>query len=108
MEVLRKAFKQPLDPLVTRFVSSVEDDKALLEADLKGSLAHVEMLIKCGLVSADQGSEIKTGLNKLIEQAKAGQLELKVEHEDVHTNFYRAKYRTISRNVNWSTKGFTR
>jgi argininosuccinate lyase len=86
MEVLRKAFKQPLDPLITRFVSSVEDDKALLEADLRGSLAHLEMLVHCGLISPAQGEQIKSGLMRLLDQASAGQVELKQEYEDVHMN----------------------
>ena len=86
MEVLRKAFKQPLDPLITNFVSSIEDDKALIQADLHGSMAHVEMLIHCGLISCIQGEEIKTGLTHLLEKASADQIELKSEYEDVHMN----------------------
>jgi len=99
MEVLRKAFKQPLDPLVTRFVSSIEDDKALITADLQGSLAHVEMLIKTGLISSDQGEEIKTGLMRLLEKAIAGQIELKIEFEDVHMNMEKQLESLIGNNA---------
>lgn len=86
MEVLRKAFKQQLDPLITRFISSIEDDKALIEADLQGSVAHVEMLIHCGLITPAQGQNIKTGLARLLERAQSGDLQLKLEYEDVHMN----------------------
>lgn len=86
MEVLRKAFKQPLDPLITRFVSSIDDDRALVIADLQGSLAHVAMLAHCGLISSVQAEKIKAGLTRLIDQAKSNQLELKLKYEDVHMN----------------------
>jgi argininosuccinate lyase len=86
MEVLRKAFKQPLDPLITRFVASIDDDKALVKADLEGSLAHVEMLIHSNLISFAQGEKIKTGLTRLLAKANADQIVLKPEYEDVHMN----------------------
>lgn len=86
MEVLRKAFKQALDPLITRFVSSIEDDKALIQADLKGSIAHVAMLVKRGLISESEGDKITSGLMQMLTQAKNNKLDLKLEYEDVHMN----------------------
>ncbi len=86
MEVLRKAFKKPLDPLITRFVSSIEDDKALITADIQGSLAHVEMLVHSKLISSAQGENIKSGLQSLLKKASTNNLALKIEHEDVHMN----------------------
>ena len=86
MEVLRKAFKKPLDPLITQFVSSIEDDKALITADIQGSLAHVAMLAHSGLISSTQAEQIKSGLNTLLKKASTNDLTLKLEFEDVHMN----------------------
>jgi len=86
MEVLRKAFSQELDAKVSKFVSSIEADEELIQVDIRGSQAHVAMLEKCGLVTKKQFEEIKDGLTKIAEEAKAGKFKLNPAHEDVHMN----------------------
>lgn len=86
MKVLRKAFNQPLDPAVTKFVSSVADDKHLIAADVNGSLAHVAMLEKVGLLTAAQATNLIDGLSKIKDEAYNGTFELIEEFEDVHMN----------------------
>lgn len=84
MQVLRTAFKQPLSPEVTEFVSSVKDDQALIEADIKGSLAHARMLAQVGLLSQDQHAALEGALSFLLEESS--KIELLEEYEDVHMN----------------------
>jgi argininosuccinate lyase len=79
-QVLRHAFTAEIDELVQRYVASVDDDRHLLAADVRGSLAHVAMLEKTGIVTPEQATRIRGGL----EQIRAEGLELKVEDEDVH------------------------
>lgn len=86
MKVLRKAFNQPLDPVVSKFVSSVNDDAHLIAADITGSLAHVAMLEKVGLIGGEQAANITGALQVLKEQAFNGKFELDAEFEDVHMN----------------------
>jgi argininosuccinate lyase len=86
MEVLRKAFKQQLDPQVSKFVGCIDDDAHLIDADIQGSLAHVTMLVKTGLIDAHQYQKITQGLKSLQQQYAAGELHLKTEWEDVHMN----------------------
>ncbi len=86
MAVLRKSFKEPLHPLISSFVASVNDDKSLISVDLEGSLAHTEMLIHCGLITTKQGEKIKNGLEHLLEKAQVNDLELVEKYEDVHMN----------------------
>lgn len=86
MQVLRKAFKQPLDPVVTDFVTSIDADEALASADLKGSMAHAAMLARQGLISDEQASELIDGLKQIEELLNNGKFKLKAEHEDVHMN----------------------
>jgi len=86
MQVLRKAFKQPLSDVVTEFVACTHADAHLVKADLTGSIAHAQMLAEEGLISPSQGEAIQGGLNTLLAKAEEGKFELKVEYEDVHMN----------------------
>ncbi len=86
MQVLRKAFKQPLSEVVTEFVACTHADAHLVKADLTGSIAHAQMLAEEGLISPSQGEAIQSGLNTLLAKAEEGKFELKVEYEDVHMN----------------------
>lgn len=86
MQVLRKAFKQPLSDVVTEFVACTHADAHLVKADLTGSIAHAQMLAEEGLISPSQGKAIQGGLNTLLAKANDGTFHLKVEYEDVHMN----------------------
>jgi argininosuccinate lyase len=86
MKVLRKAFKQQLSDVVTEFVASAKADQAIVEADINGSLAHVEMLKKSGLVTPAQADNLKSGLTTLKEQYEKGEFILESQYEDVHMN----------------------
>jgi argininosuccinate lyase len=86
MEVLRKAFSQKLDAKVSEFVSCVDDDVALIDDDIKGSIAHSQMLGQAGLLTPEQAEAIKQGLQQLNRQFSEQQLTLKPEFEDVHMN----------------------
>lgn len=86
MEVLRKAFSQKLDQQVSDFVNCVDDDTAIIDDDIKGSIAHSQMLGQVGLLTAEQAEAIKQGLQELNRQFSEQQIGLKPEFEDVHMN----------------------
>ncbi len=86
MKVLRKAFKEQLSDIVTEFVASAKADQAIVEADINGSLAHVEMLKKSGLVTPAQAANLQSGLNTLKDQYEKGSFILEAQYEDVHMN----------------------
>ena len=67
MQVLRKAFTQQLDEIVTAFVNSVDADQSLIEVDIKGSIAHATMLTKQGLLTEPQGENIVAGLKQILQ-----------------------------------------
>lgn len=71
---------------VDEFGASVAFDQELVEEDIQGSLAHVKMLGKCGIVSSDEVQEIQSGLLTLLEKAKQGDLEYSAVEEDIHLN----------------------
>jgi argininosuccinate lyase len=82
VQTLRKAFTKSVDNRILKYISSIEDDKDLLECDVQGSLAHVAMLKKTGIISAAQASKIRQGLKRILDEG----LKLKLEYEDVHMN----------------------
>lgn len=86
MKVLRAGFSQKLDPTISKFVSSAKDDEALIEVDIKGSLAHAKMLHACGLIEKETLDEIIHGLGKVHEFYQNNGSVLEDELEDVHMN----------------------
>lgn len=70
-------------PEVLAFTSSLALDKALLHEDLVGSLAHLTMLSRTGIIPREHARALKAQLVSLFESAQAGTLELPDE-EDVH------------------------
>jgi argininosuccinate lyase len=86
MQVLRKAFTQQLDAAVSAFVNSVDADQALIEVDIKGSIAHATMLCQQGLLTEAQGKNIVAGLKSILAEYQAGEFKLNAAFEDVHMN----------------------
>ncbi len=72
-----------LHPEVLRLTSSLSFDLAFVREDLAGSLAHLTMLSRTGLIPADAARALKAGLLELWAEAEAGTLRLPDE-EDVH------------------------
>lgn len=72
-----------LIPEVMAFSSSLSLDRQLLREDLVGSLAHVTMLGRTGVIPQADARAIHAGLVALWNRADAGTLELPDE-EDVH------------------------
>ena len=74
---------QSLDPRVLAFSSSMQADRALFEADVAGSLAHVTMLGRTGIIAPDEATRIHAGLVALYTDCTSGAATLPDE-EDVH------------------------
>ena len=79
-------FNEPTDSFVQRFTASVSFDQRMAAQDIQGSLAHAAMLAAVGVLTADELTEIETGLAKIREEIAAGAFIWKVELEDVHMN----------------------
>jgi argininosuccinate lyase len=74
-----------LDPEIDRFLSSTEVDRRLLPEDLAGSIAHASMLGKQGILPADTAEKLCAGLAEMAAAAEAGQVEVDLSAEDVHS-----------------------
>jgi argininosuccinate lyase len=79
-------FSEPMSELVQRYTASVFFDKRLWKADITGSLAHAEMLVAQGIISAQDGADIERGLQQIASEIEAGGFEWKLALEDVHLN----------------------
>lgn len=79
-------FRKTAEEWVDEFGASIPFDQQLVEEDIEGSIAHVTMLGKCGILPNDDVEIIKAGLLALLEKAKQDQLEFSVAYEDIHLN----------------------
>ncbi|BDG37103.1 argininosuccinate lyase [Saccharococcus caldoxylosilyticus] len=79
-------FTKTAEEWVDEFGASIPFDQELVEEDIEGSIAHVTMLGKCGILPNEDVEKIKNGLYTLLEKAKQGKLEFSVAYEDIHLN----------------------
>jgi argininosuccinate lyase len=78
-------FRLDEDTLMEEFQNGFTKTLWLLEPDIKGSLAHVSMLVKCELISSVEGETLTKGLNTILDDLHSGTLNLEGDYEDVHT-----------------------
>ena len=79
-------FTKNTDQLVEEFTASIHFDKELAEEDIQGSLAHVTMLAKCGIIPEEDADRIKDGLLQILGMVRRGEMEYSVSDEDIHMN----------------------
>jgi argininosuccinate lyase len=77
----------PLDERVLRYTAGEDHllDARLVPYDVRGSIAHAEMLAEQDLISAEDCSLIRDGLNELNDSFSEGEWHIRLEDEDAHT-----------------------
>ncbi len=60
-------------------------DMRLAQYDVKGSLAHAEMLAHVGVITLDEFEQIKAGLTEILSEISRGSFEIEEHVEDVHS-----------------------
>ena len=77
----------PLDERVLRYTAGEDHllDARLVSYDVRGSIAHAEMLADQGLISSDDCSAICGGLETLDASFANGEWQIGLEDEDAHT-----------------------
>jgi argininosuccinate lyase len=66
--------------------ASIGFDRKLYAQDIRGSIAHSEMLAETGIISADDQKKIAHGLNTILSEIEAGAFEFSARLEDIHMN----------------------
>ncbi|USB32815.1 argininosuccinate lyase [Paenibacillus sp. YPG26] len=79
-------FTKQTNRLVEEYTASIGFDQALAEEDIQGSLAHVSMLGKCGILPSEDVDRIKEGLDLVLSKIRRGEIEFSVGDEDIHMN----------------------
>ena len=69
---------------VEAFTASIGFDRVLFRHDIRGSLAHVAMLAKQGLVTQAEAKRISAGLKKVEKEIERGAFRPGPAHEDIH------------------------
>lgn len=80
---------------IDAFGASITFDQKLAKQDLIGSLAHVKMLVKTGILSTEEGQQIIQGLENLQVKLANNELQFTVQNEDVHLNMETFLHETI-------------
>ena len=78
-------FTKETDKLVYNFNASISFDKKFYKQDIEGSIAHVIMLEKQGILTVEEKDAIIKGLTGIREDVENGKLEITDEYEDIHS-----------------------
>jgi argininosuccinate lyase len=78
-------FTKETNQLVHNFNASISFDQKFFRQDIEGSIAHVTMLEKQGLLTEKEKDLIISGLSGILEDILNGSLIIDSEHEDIHS-----------------------
>ncbi|MCI6867357.1 MAG: argininosuccinate lyase [Lachnospiraceae bacterium] len=78
-------FTKETDQVVYEFNASISFDKRLYRQDIEGSMAHVKMLAKQGILTIKESDKILHGLLGILQDVDNGKLEITSEYEDIHS-----------------------
>jgi argininosuccinate lyase len=72
--------------VMTAINASIDVDRRLWREDIQGSLAHVAMLARQGIVRRTDAAKIARGLKRVAEEIESGRFVFKTALEDIHMN----------------------
>lgn len=78
-------FTKETDELVYRFNASISFDQRLYKQDIEGSMAHVKMLAKQGILTEEERDQILDGLSGILADVESGRLPVSEKYEDIHS-----------------------
>ena len=78
-------FTKETDQLVYNFNASISFDKKFYKQDMEGSIAHVKMLGKQGILTEQETNDIVKAICEILKEVEEGKLEISHEYEDIHS-----------------------
>lgn len=78
-------FTKETNQLVHNFNASLSFDQKFYHQDIEGSIAHVKMLAKQGILTTEDRDAIIEGLEGIRRDLESGALTFTAEHEDIHS-----------------------
>lgn len=77
-------FSEKTDISVEKFTASIDVDRRLYAHDIAGSMAHSQMLAKCGIITEEEASKLIEGLGEIGREIERGEFEFDNSLEDIH------------------------
>ena len=71
------------------YTASIRFDQRMVREDIRGSVAHVRMLGRQGIIPVEDATEIEAGLWRVWDEATDGTLSFTIQDEDIHTGVER-------------------
>ena len=78
-------FTKETDKLVYNFNASISFDQKFYKQDIEGSIAHVKMLGKQGILTDQESGDIVCALQEIRQDVEDGKLQITDEYEDIHS-----------------------
>ncbi len=78
-------FTKETDQLVYNFNASISFDRRFYAQDIRGSIAHVMMLARQGILTDMEKEKIIAGLEGILTDVENGRLEITEQYEDIHS-----------------------
>ncbi|MDF2680511.1 MAG: argH [Brevibacillus sp.] len=78
-------FRKEENKLMEDFNSSLQVDKRMYFEDISGSIAHVNMLVQCAILTQEEGDKILDGLNSILRDIENATLTIEGNYEDIHS-----------------------
>ncbi|HSU91008.1 MAG TPA: argininosuccinate lyase, partial [Sporolactobacillaceae bacterium] len=82
--LIRGRFAHRRLPEVEAFTASLPFDRRLYRHDIRGSIAHAQMLAKVGLLKAGELRAIVKGLERIDDDIAGGRFKFDIADEDIH------------------------
>ena len=82
--LIRGRFAHGRLPEVEAFTASLPFDRRLFRHDIRGSIAHAQMLAKVGLLKASEVRAIAAGLERIENEIEGGRFNFDIADEDIH------------------------
>jgi argininosuccinate lyase len=79
-------FKTAPDELLQKINASIGFDYRLYKQDIEGSIAHARMLLKQGIIGAEDANNIVDGLTRILREIEEGNFKFSEKLEDIHMN----------------------
>lgn len=78
-------FTKETNQLVYNFNASISFDQKFYVQDITGSMAHVKMLAKQGILTEEEKEQILDALEGILTDVQFGKLQITSEYEDIHS-----------------------
>jgi argininosuccinate lyase len=83
-------FSKPMDEFIVEFGASLPVDRRMWREDVRGSIAHVRMLGRQGIIPAQDAEKIEAGLREVERDLAEGRFAFSNTDEDIHMAVERA------------------